>query len=334
MALYWFAAMLTDADGAWRGRLVRSSSAAAPSTADREALLTWRADVPPGKGELLLPAGGEGEGWLPADARGDGLSNEVMAGPRIIALDTARHAEWSFARSSADLADLGWLLNRVPDASPGKAGKRSPVQLIRLLAEIERDADTRELEKSFRADPELSYQLLRLLNSAAFGMRTPVRGLAQAITLLGRRQLQRWLQLLIYAQSGGSSSSPNPLLQLAAYRGLLLENLARHARHSGDELDAAYMTGIFSLLDRIIAQPLTQIVRQLPLAPTVAAALAIGEGSLGEALALAVACERGELDTASALLDRRGLSPLDWLRLQDAAYGWAYGLGLPGEAAA
>lgn len=334
MAHYWFASLLADVDGAWRGRLLRSSGPGSPDPGDLALLHDWAAGAAPSKGELLLPADCGGEGWQFADSAADGPTCLVEAGPRSIALDTARDPQWSFARSAADLADLGRLLNRVPEGSSGTSGKRSPVQLIRLLAEIERDADTRELEKSFRADPELSYQLLRLLNSAAFGMRSPVRGLGQAITLLGRRQLQRWLQLLIYAQSEGAATAPNPLLQLAAYRGLLLENLARHARLAADELDAAYMTGIFSLLDRIIAQPLAQIVGQLPLAPTVAAALASGEGELGESLALAVAAERGELATASALLARRGLSPLDWLRLQDAAYGWAYGLGLPGEVAA
>ena len=334
-AQYWFASLLTDSDGAWSGRFLRPEDLTLMDAADLAEIRRWTDETASSRrdlnAQLFIPADGELAGWRAADMGCRGRLSTMRVGQHYLELDTARDLKWSFSTAGADYADLGWLLNRpVLPARPGSA-KRSPVQLIQLLSEIERDADTRELEKFFRSDPELSFQLLRLLNSAAFGMRTPVKSLGHAITLLGRRQLQRWLQLLIYGQSGKSANAPNPLLQLAAYRAHLLEGLMRHVHGSVDDADAAYMTGIFSLLDRIIALPLGQIVRQLPLARPVSAALAQGEGLLGEWLALAVACDRGEFSTATGILKRHAIAPEDWLPIQNAAYLWAYGLGQLGE---
>ena len=338
--------MLTDEHGAWAGRLLRASAASHPDDEAVESLRRWAESASANGGELLLPAGllppvASAKRWSEWSERTTGSAPPASAlavqarDGRMVYLDTAQSANWSFSGTHkgasgagiAALADTGWRLNQRPDAGRA-AAKRSPLTLIRLLAEIERDADTRHLERAFRADPELSYQLLRLLNSAAFSTQTPVQGLAHAIALLGRRQLQRWLQLLIYTQSGQANEAPNPLLQMAAYRGHLLEDLARHAGSSETEVNAAYMTGIFSLLDLLIALPMAQIVTRLPLPPHVAAALASGDGALGDWLALAVSSERGELSTATAILDRLAVSPAEWLQIQDSAYQWAYGIGL------
>ena len=329
MALqYWFASLLTDPSGVWKGCLLRPDGAQRTEPEDLSALHDWVSEHALTSAPLILPADPEHAGWLPQTASSYPRLTEVMAGTQRIVLDTAKDTGWAFS-PGVSLADAGFLLQR-PVSAPGRPGtkmRRSPVQLIQLLADIERDADTRELEKVFRTDPELSFQLLRLLNSAAFGMRTKVTSLGHAITLLGRRQLQRWLQLLIYAQPDAPATAPNPLLQLAAYRGHLLEGMAKKARRSSDDADAAYMIGIFSLLDRIIAQPLAKIVAQLPLAPVVMAALIRGEGALGETLAVAVSAERGDLSAAATLLTRLALSPEDWLAVQIDAYQWAYSLG-------
>jgi EAL and modified HD-GYP domain-containing signal transduction protein len=305
--------------------LPRPADAAQVDAEELAAVRLWAAAINSPATRVLLPTPGETSVWAAIDGRAAGrLLSVRLAGSRID-LNTAVAPDWSFAAGAGD-ADLGWLLNRpVAEAAGGR--KHSPVQLIKVLADIERDAHTRELEDAFRADPDLSYQLLRLLNSAAIGLRTPVRSLGHAIDLVGRRQLQRWLQLLIYARPEHAVTAPNPLLQLAAYRGQLLEGLVRQLDGSNDDADAAYMTGIFSLLDRVIAQPMAAIVDQLPLESRVAAALAQGSGEFGAYLGLAVAGERGDLAAAADRLRQRCVAPDVWWSIQDAAYRWADGLG-------
>ena len=87
--------------------------------------------------------------------------------------------------------------------------------------------------------------MLRLVNSAAIAPRSPIESFAQAINLLGRRQLGRWLQLLVYADTDGKKSI-NPLLIKAATRGRMMELLASKESTNSD---CAFMVGCFSLLD-------------------------------------------------------------------------------------
>ena len=84
-----------------------------------------------------------------------------------------------------------------------------------MLALLARDADSRELEAQLKQDPGLSYHLLKLVNSAAFSSGTHIASFGQAISRIGRRQLQRWLQLLLYARQH-PDGPPNLLLPIAA----------------------------------------------------------------------------------------------------------------------
>lgn len=130
----------------------------------------------------------------------------------------------------------------------GKRVDPSKMAALDLLGLILAEAETDEIEQAFKRSPSLSYNLLRLINSVAGGLPRKVSSLNQAIIALGRRQLLRWLQLLLFAdqqKEGGGG----PLLQLAAIRGRMLELLAQSAAPSDKEYqDRAFMSGILSLL--------------------------------------------------------------------------------------
>jgi EAL and modified HD-GYP domain-containing signal transduction protein len=123
-------------------------------------------------------------------------------------------------------------------------------RLMTMLALLSRDADSCELETQLKQDPALSFHLLKLVNSAAFSGGTHIASIGQAISRIGRRQLQRWLQLLLYARQH-PDGPPNLLLPIAARRGAMLEELCKRDGGDRDEQDLAFMTGVFSLLDRL-----------------------------------------------------------------------------------
>ncbi|WP_026354316.1 HDOD domain-containing protein [Massilia niastensis] len=204
-----------------------------------------------------------------------------------------------------------------PDAapSPGDDGS-SRRRLLTLLGLLARDADSRELEQQLRQDPTLSYHLLKLVNSAAFAVSTQITSFNQAINLLGRRQLQRWLQLLLYARQQ-PDGLPNLLLPLAARRGAQLEALCKQQGGERDEQDLAFMTGVFSLLDRLLRMPMCDIAADLCLPDEVAGALLERSGTLGSWLRLTES-HPAERDLLEAGVDRDG-----WWRSQLLAYHWA-----------
>ncbi|HEX9172118.1 MAG TPA: HDOD domain-containing protein [Telluria sp.] len=189
-------------------------------------------------------------------------------------------------------------------------------RMLALLGLLARDADSCELEQLLKQDPALSFHLLKLVNSAAFAVSAPITSFHQAITLLGRRQLQRWLQLLLYARQQ-DNGLPNLLLPLAALRGAQLEALAKREGGDREAQDLAFMTGVFSLLDRLFAMPMTDVVGALNLPPHVAAALLRHEGELGRRLHLVSGTAQ-----ADALRAAR-IDHASWWQSQLHAYHWA-----------
>ncbi|MEN6587940.1 MAG: EAL domain-containing protein [Sulfuricella sp.] len=178
----------------------------------------------------------------------------------------------------------------------------SKLVLLRLLNQILGDCENAEIEQTFKQQPSLSFNLLRLVNSVAMGLRNPVSSLKQALVILGRSQLQRWIQLLIYTV-GNDASQSNPLLQLAASRGRLIEQLARSQQPGrNDYHDRAFMVGLLSLLDILLGVSMPEILEQLSINDEVKEALLDNGGSLGQLLVLAERLERGNFDAAGSIL--------------------------------
>jgi EAL and modified HD-GYP domain-containing signal transduction protein len=201
----------------------------------------------------------------------------------------------------------------MPERGDGTARKR----LLALLGLLARDADSRELETVLKQDPALSYHLLKLVNSAAFALSSPVHNFGQAINMLGRRQLQRWLQLLLYARQQDDSTA-NLLLPLAALRAAQMEALCKQQGGDRDRQDMAFVVGVFALLDVLLSMPMPEIVGALNLDADVAGALIERSGPLGELLAL---IEQPVPDAAR--LAALGLTAEGYWQSQLQGYHWA-----------
>lgn len=174
----------------------------------------------------------------------------------------------------------------------GRKLGHSQLALMRLLGLVLEDAETPTIEGVFKQEPGLAVNLLRLTNSVATGVRIKVTSLRHAITVLGRRQLQRWLQLLLYTNPAGGNQVASPLLQLAATRGRFLELLAGKLKPGIREFeDRAFMTGIMSLMPVLMGVPLEEILKGIEVSTDVLEALEHRSGQLGIMLHLAEALE-------------------------------------------
>lgn len=262
------------------------------------------------------------------------LLHATQAGLKCIASGVSSRAlfDWLAARHF-ELCDGRFVALSDPAATEERDLTR--LKLLKLLNLVAQDADTREIEAVFREEPKLSYNLLRLVNSVAIGARSPIGSFSQAITVLGRRQLQRWLQLLIYANQLPASREANPLMLLAAARGRQMELLSTAIDPQPDipELcDAAFMTGVFSLLDVLLRMSMAEILDQLPLQKAIADALSTRRGVLGELLdAVDIgesagsigATPPGDLSRPANAFARFGISPAHHAISQTAAFHWA-----------
>jgi EAL and modified HD-GYP domain-containing signal transduction protein len=213
----------------------------------------------------------------------------------------------------------GHLAGHASPTQKGDAASRS--LLLKLLALVAQDAETDEIEALIRRDPNLSYQLLKLVNSVAVSPGKKITSFAQAILLLGRRQLQRWLQLLLYARTAGGATA-SPLLPRAALRGSLMEGLAARQGLPRETQDHAFMAGMFSLLDVLFGEPLETVIAPLNLADDIAQALLAGSGRLGGLLAAVAAGEGPSGEALADALAAAGIAREQWATALVEALRW------------
>jgi EAL and modified HD-GYP domain-containing signal transduction protein len=212
----------------------------------------------------------------------------------------------------------------------GKKLSPSQLSILQLINQIVADDETIELERTIKTDASLGLNLLRLVNSPGIGATQRIETLNQALMILGRVQLQRWLQILLYANQDKAGTVMSPLLMLATTRGKLLELMAQKLKPGNRSVsDKSFTVGIMSLMDSLFGQPMDKILEQISVADEVKEALLFRKGTYGDMLKVAEYVER--LEDAGPLLlptlDKLKLTPEDFSALQLTAFQWASNVG-------
>ncbi len=213
-----------------------------------------------------------------------------------------------------------------PVVLKGKKLSPSQIAIFRLLRLINSDADNQVIESSIKQDVSLCLNLLRLVNTPAVGARCRIDSIGQALMVLGRQQLQRWLQIMVYAEPCKQGQAMTPLLNLAATRSKLLELMAYKLEPRNPHFaDTAFTIGIMSLLDTLFSMPMAEVLEQIPVVEEVMNALLYREGRLGEMLELVECTERPDegRQLMAPLLEKLQLSSDDLYSLQLTAFEWS-----------
>jgi EAL and modified HD-GYP domain-containing signal transduction protein len=213
-----------------------------------------------------------------------------------------------------------------PSLLSGKKLSPSQMAVMEMMKLVVSDADTAEVEEAIKRDVALSLNLLRLANAPAFGTRHRIDSLSQALIVLGREHLRRWLQIMLYAEPGKKGQSLPPLLALATTRGKMLELLARRVDpESRSTADTAFTVGIMSLTDTLFGMPMQAILEQIHVSDDVAQALLARRGFYGDLLKLAEHLERIEesQELIPPLLRKLKLSHDDLYELEIASFEWS-----------
>lgn len=213
-----------------------------------------------------------------------------------------------------------------PEIISGKRIDPSKLSLLKLLLLVVRDSEVGDIENELKYQPGLSYNLLRMVNSAANGLPSTINSIKRAIMILGRKQLQRWVQILLYAAKQRDGSTSDALMQTATVRGKLLESIAIADRpHDKNHQDRAFMVGVLSLLDTLLGIEMSELVGTLSIQKDMSEALLTRRGSLGYQLALIEAYEKGESEIVLSMLPELGfLSMEEFIRLELEATAWAH----------
>ncbi len=193
-----------------------------------------------------------------------------------------------FDRDAA--ACVGWPLD---DQSTNKARPLQPGQavVLELLRLVRDDADLDKIDATLRRDPALAFKLLRLVNSAAFNLPVQITSFQHAVMMLGYKKLIRWLSLLLATASKDTNTFP--LMHASIRRGIFLETIGATA-NQGEMRDELFITGAFSLLDRITGAPFPHLFELISLSESIVDAILNRAGPYGPYLTLIEAIERSD----------------------------------------
>lgn len=184
----------------------------------------------------------------------------------------------------------GFWLSR-PKMVATKVVTPNQANTLQIINLVRKQASTAEIEEVLKKDAILAFNLMRLINSAGFGLTRRISSFREAIMLLGLKKLFRWAALLLTAHQ--TSSAPRSVAADAVVRGRLIELLAIEAL-GPEQGDDAFVTGVFSLLDAMLGVPLHQALALLALPDTVTQAVLDNSGPFAPFLALAKACETND----------------------------------------
>lgn len=212
-----------------------------------------------------------------------------------------------------------------PETLTTKVINASFDSVLSILNAVSRDAEVDEIESGFKRDAALSFKLLRYINSVGFGLSCEIQSIKHALSILGRKQLYRWLTLLMV--TAGENSTPPALMKTSITRGRLTELLGESYFEKKDR-DNLFIVGVFSLLDVILKTPMPQVLEKIQLPEAVGEALLDRSGVYGPFLQLTEACEEADSAKIIALADHLQFDASKVNECHLAALAWVETMGV------
>lgn len=201
------------------------------------------------------------------------------------------------------------------------ANQASQLRLLQAVSASEIDLDA--VEQMIKQDASLCYRLLRYLTSPMLGIASTVHSVRHGITLLGERELVRWIRMATTLVMGQEKCSD--LMLASRVRGRFCELIASKVNHGSCDL---FLIGMFSLMDAILEVPMGVVIEGLAFDnETRTELLGMKTGkttTLSPLYDLMVAREAGEWDVVAKVAKRLNLSLPFVNRSFNEALTWAH----------
>jgi EAL and modified HD-GYP domain-containing signal transduction protein len=151
------------------------------------------------------------------------------------------------------------------------------------------------------------------VNSAYFALRNRATNVHQAVTILGLGQLRQWIYLMGEGNEAGDiDPNQEEFLRTSFMRATFCSELMKMAKKLPITRNDAYLLGMFSTLNHLIAAPMEEILAEIPVAKPVKEALLTQEGPCGALYKLVLSYERADWASIGALAEELHI-PIDQL---------------------
>lgn len=237
----------------------------------------------------------------------------ILIGEKIETL-----AEKEIAKEEGCHLFQGYFFSK-PVVTSQRTMQQNHMIYMKLMIALGRDTlNFAEIEKLFESDASLCYRLLRLVNSALYGVNSPVTSIRSALVILGESDIRK---LVTVAMAGVMSKNQSQqLLQMALERARFCELLAPKLNIEASKM---YLLGMLSLLDAIVEVPIAAILSSIPIEAEMKAALNGKRSTMAMALDLVRSYEQGEWQNCESLQRELCLEHADISELYLSSVRWA-----------
>lgn len=188
----------------------------------------------------------------------------------------------------------------------------------RLLQQLAAGAETAPIADAIKADVGLSLRLLQRLGTASLAHVRAGASIEQAVLMLGRNELYRWLSVLLL-QYAGTRRAASALQEVALWRARFMELLALCGGH--DAPGELFSLGLASMLGLLLDLGPDEVAQTLNLPATGREALLAHSGPWAIYLRLPELIEQQSLDSMADELTRFG-GAAQVQALSDEAWAW------------
>lgn len=231
---------------------------------------------------------------------------------RFLAEKVETKEEVAQARDMGYSLFQGYYFSR-PSIIQGRDVPGYKLNYMQMLHEVSQpDVSFERVESIVKNDLSLTYKLLRFINSAAFSFQTKIESIRHALTLLGAREIRKWMYLV--ALSGMGQDKCEELVVSSLVRARFCELVAPRAGMQQMSSDL-FLMGMFSQMDAFLDRPMSEIMSKLPISDNVKEALLGGEGRLRDVYELTVSYERAHWSQFSRFVSRLRLDEAETPRL-------------------
>lgn len=249
---------------------------------------------------------------------------------RMLAQKVETRAQMLAATKDGFTLFQGYFFQR-PERMRARHIPANQADSLRLLQAISApEPDLKAIEQLIKHDASLCYRFLRYLNSPLLGLRSPVQSVGHGMSLLGGRELARFIRMVTILAMGHEKCSDLVLSSLVRAR--FCESLSAKVDHLHSDL---FLMGMLSIMDAILDVPMGVVVEGLPLDSSTKAEILeakVGRDSpLTPIYRLMLARELGDWEDVTVLAKKLNLSLPFVNRSYNDAMLWAHQItaGIP-----
>lgn len=177
-----------------------------------------------------------------------------------------------------------------PTVVEGKSIEPSVINAIDMINILYTTTDMNVVSQKFSLYPELTFNLLRYINSSKYSFKKDITSIKQILNLLGPSRLRSWLSLFLYG-STKERIFQEAITDAARFRANMMSELV--SAHGKPELaDEAFLAGSLSLIDTYLQIDMHKIIEKIQLSKSIEEALLKREGYLGRFLSITEKLEK------------------------------------------